>query len=67
MQNNTRKKELQDKISRGFLGFWIKNYRLSYLATAVIILLGILAIVRIPKESMPEVDLGMVMVTTVYP
>lgn len=66
MQTN-RKKELQNKVASGFLGFWIKNYRLSYLATAVVLLLGALSIVQIPKESMPEVDLGMVMVTTAYP
>ncbi len=62
-----RKKELQDQVASGFLGFWIKNFRLSYLATAVVVLLGFLAIVQIPKESMPEVDLGMVTITTVYP
>lgn len=62
-----RKKELQNKVTSGFLGFWIKNFRLSYLVTFVIILVGILAVIRIPKEATPKVELGMVTVTTVYP
>lgn len=66
MQIN-RKKELQDKTASGFLGFWIRNFRLSYLATVVVILLGFVAIFQIPKESMPEVELGTITITTVYP
>ena len=57
MEQN-RKKELQAKTTGGFLGFWIRNYRLSYLVTAVVILMGFLSIMQIPKESMPEVEIG---------
>lgn len=64
---NSRKKELQDKLTSGFFGFWVKNTKLSFLLTFVLIALGIAAIISIPKESSPAVDLGMVTVTTVYP
>ena len=62
-----RKKELQNKVTSGFWGFWIKNYRLSYLMTILLIILGFVSIFTIPKEATPKVELGMVTVTAVYP
>lgn len=62
-----RKQELQKKFQRGFLWFWIRKYRISYLVVLAIVVMGMLAVVNIPKESSPAVSLGMIMVTTVYP
>ena len=50
-----RKKELQNKVTSGFWGFWIKNYRLSYLMTILLIILGFVSIFTIPKEATPKV------------
>ena len=62
-----RKEELEKKFERGFLGFWIRKYRISYLVVLTVISIGMLSVISIPKESSPAVSLGMVMVTTVYP
>jgi multidrug efflux pump subunit AcrB len=64
---SSRKEELEKKFERGFLGFWIRKYRISYLVVLAVIALGILAVVNIPKESSPAVSLGMVNISTVYP
>lgn len=64
---NERHKELQNKVMSGFFGFWVKKYRISYLLTLLLIAIGSMAAYQIPKESAPNVDLGMVNITTVYP
>ncbi len=64
---NTRLTELRDKIKTGFFGFWIRQYRISYLVVITLIIMGGLAIVNIPKESSPSVKLGTISVITVYP
>jgi multidrug efflux pump subunit AcrB len=64
---NNRLNELRDKISTGFFGFWVKQYRVSYLIVLALVVLGSVAIMKIPKESSPSVKLGTLMVTTVYP
>lgn len=51
----------------GFFGFWVKKYRLSYLLTLFLIAIGVWAIYSIPKESSPNVNLGMVSIVTAYP
>lgn len=45
----------------------MRQYRISYLVVITLLVLGAVAIVKIPKESSPSVKLGMVMVTTIYP
>jgi multidrug efflux pump subunit AcrB len=62
-----RKEELEKKFERGFLGFWIRKYRISYLVVLAIIAMGMIAVMNIPKESSPAVSLGMINVSTAYP
>ena len=64
---NTRLTELREKITTGFLGFWVRQYRISYLIVITLIIMGGLAAYSIPKESSPSVKLGMISVTTIYP
>ena len=64
---NNKLTELRDKISTGFFGFWVKQYRISYLIVLALVILGSVAIMKIPKESSPSVKLGTLMVKTVYP
>jgi multidrug efflux pump len=59
--------ELTEKVESGFLGFWIRKYRISYLIVLVILVMGILAVINIPKESSPSINLGMISISTSYP
>lgn len=49
-----------------FLGFFIKNFRFSYLLIIAIILLGTSSLFSLPRESDPEVQIPFGMVTTIY-
>lgn len=60
-------KKITEKFESGFLGFWIRKYRISYLIIGAIIILGIFALVAIPKESSPNIKFGVVNISTVYP
>jgi multidrug efflux pump subunit AcrB len=60
-------KEAEEKLSSGFFGFWLKQRRVTILVLIVIILIGGYSAIRIPKESVPEIDLGMVRITTTFP
>lgn len=62
----TRAHELRDKFTSGILGFWVRQYRISYLIVLTILVLGSAAIMAIPKESSPSVKLGIISVTTSY-
>lgn len=63
----SRIKELQSVVESGFLGFWVRKYRISYLMVLLVIVMGILALLSIPKESSPSINLGIISVSTVYP
>ena len=62
----SRHDELMDKFESGFFGFWIKQYRISFLIIIAILLLGITAAVQIPKESSPAINLGIISISTTY-
>lgn len=64
---NNRLNELREKLTTGFFGFWVRQYRISYLVVITLVIMGGMAIMSIPKESSPSVKLGMIAVTTVYP
>ena len=63
----SRLTELRSYFESGFLGFWIRKYRISYLIVLVLFILGIIAAMTIPKESSPSIKLGMILITTVSP
>ena len=56
-----------DPMSCGFWGFFIKNYRVTYLLLLAIVIFGLVAIFQIPKESAPEVNIPVVVLTTPLP
>lgn len=64
---NTRLTELREKITTGFFGFWVRQYRISYLVVITLIIMGGLAVWNIPKESSPSVKLGTISIVTSYP
>jgi HAE1 family hydrophobic/amphiphilic exporter-1 len=63
----SRLSDLRAHFESGFLGFWIRKYRISYLIVLVLFILGMMAAMNIPKESSPSIKLGMIMISTAYP
>lgn len=59
--------KIREKLETGFLGFWVRKYRISYLIALAILIMGFVSLSAIPKESSPNIKFGMVMITTVYP
>ncbi|HQB85288.1 MAG: Swarming motility protein SwrC [Parcubacteria group bacterium ADurb.Bin247] len=49
------------------MSFFIKNYRFTYLILVGISIFGIFAILQMPKESAPEVDIPVIVVSTILP
>ena len=58
---------LRAKHESGFLGFWVRQYRISYLIIFALIVLGVGALFGIQKESSPNIKFGIVNITTAYP
>ncbi|MEY3197954.1 MAG: Cobalt-zinc-cadmium resistance protein CzcA, partial [Candidatus Parcubacteria bacterium] len=48
-------------------GFFVKNYKLSFLIIALLVVYGSFAAYQIPKESSPDIKFGIVSVMTAYP
>lgn len=49
-----------------FKNIFMENYRVIYLLMAAVLIFGLLAVVEMPKESAPEVDIPVVVVTTPF-
>lgn len=62
-----RIQEIQDGLETGFLGFWIKKYRISYLIVIALFVLGVISMIQIQKESSPNIKFGIISISTVYP
>ncbi len=60
-------KKITEKLESGFLGFWLRKYRISYLLILAILVMGAAALFSIPKESSPNIKFGLVVISTVYP
>ncbi len=54
------------KESKSFAGFFIKNYRFTYLIIFAIILAGSFSMITLPREANPEIKVPIAVVTTVY-
>ena len=55
-----------EKLEKWFFGFWIKNYRVSFLLIFLIILSWAFSLISIPKESSPDIKFGIISINTVY-
>ncbi|NRH21231.1 efflux RND transporter permease subunit [Candidatus Gracilibacteria bacterium] len=62
----SRLTDITAKLESGFLGFWVRKYRISYLIVLLVLMMGLLSVMSIPKESSPSIKLGMISITTVY-
>lgn len=55
-----------DKLESWFLWFWIKQYKVSFLLIALMIILGASSFVMIDKKSAPDLDLWIISIWKVY-
>lgn len=70
MQSNSTPEniaKIREELESGFLGFWVKKYRISYILVAAVLFVGLMSLFAIPKESSPSIKFGMVSITTAYP
>ena len=54
------------KLERGFFTFWIENYKVSFLFLFLIVVVGLLSMFQIPKESSPDIKFWIISITTPY-
>ncbi|MDD3144571.1 MAG: efflux RND transporter permease subunit [Candidatus Gracilibacteria bacterium] len=64
---NSVVKKINEDLEKGFFGFWVRRFRVSYLVIFLLIVAGIFSLFSIPKESSPDIKFGIIGVTTVYP
>jgi multidrug efflux pump subunit AcrB len=50
-----------------FFSFWVRNLRVSFLAIFLIVAAGLFSLYTIPKESSPDIEFGIISISTVYP
>ncbi len=63
----SRLNELREWTLKWFFWFWVRQYRISYLAIFVIIVIWTMSLLNIPKESSPSIEFWMISISTVYP
>jgi len=56
-----------EKEKKSILGFFIKNYRVTYLLLLAIFILGFYALFTLPREAIPEIKVPFAVVNTIYP
>ncbi len=57
----------EKKLEKWFFGFWVRRYKVSYLAIFLLIFTWLYSLIFIPKESSPDVKLGIISINTIYP
>ena len=55
-----------NKLESGFLWFWIKQYKVSFLLVLLMVLLWIASFAMIDKKSAPDLDLWMISISKAY-
>ncbi|MCP4523871.1 MAG: efflux RND transporter permease subunit, partial [Candidatus Gracilibacteria bacterium] len=63
---NSTIQKINNKLESGFFGFWVRRYKVSFLAIFLIIVTGLFALYTIPKESSPDIKFGIIGINTVY-
>ena len=54
------------KLEKGFFTFWIENYKVSFLFLFLIVVVGVISLLAIPKESSPDIKFWIISITTPY-
>ena len=68
--NNKIENELElalEQEKKSFFGFFITNYRFTYLMLFLIILFGAYSLSTLPREANPEIKVPFALVSTVFP
>lgn len=53
-------------LEKWFFTFWIENYKVSFLFLFLIVIVGLISVIQIPKESSPDIKFGIISITTPY-
>lgn len=74
MPNTEYEEVIKNKLDKAFqkeknslAGFFVKNFRFTYLIVIIIAILGIVSYFNLPKEADPEVSVPYASIVTVYP
>ena len=57
---------IEEELEKWFFWFWVKKFRVSFLAVFLIIAAGIFSLITIPKESSPDIKFGIISIATPY-
>lgn len=74
MNNENYQERINEKLDKAFkkeersiTGFFIKNYRFTYLIVFAIMVTGLYSLITLPREADPEIEVPFAAVVTVYP
>lgn len=56
-----------EEEKKSISGFFVRNFRLTYLVIIAIVFSGIYSLLTLPKEAEPEIKVPYAVVTTIYP
>lgn len=56
-----------EKEKKSFFGFFITNFRFTYLLLTIIFILGSYSILTLPREANPEIKVPYASITTIFP
>ncbi len=59
-------KKILDTLYGWIFGFWVTKWRVTMLLLLVILLVGGFSVYTIPKESSPDIEFGIISITTPY-
>lgn len=57
---------IREKLESGFYGFWVKRWRTTFLVIVLLVVVGVMSVIQIPKESSPNIKFGIIWITTIY-
>jgi len=60
-------KEMLEKQEKSFIGYFVNRYRITYLIIGLILAVGTFALMSLPREAEPEIDVPYVAVSVLYP
>lgn len=65
MQQEIR--DIYDRLESWFFWFWVAKWKFTMLFAFLILGIGIYSAIILPKESSPDIEFGIIQVTTIYP
>ena len=63
---NPKYQKISKKLQSWLFWFRVKQRRFTFIVTLLIIIGGLFSLISIPKESSPEIDFGVISVSTIY-